>query len=219
MLLNEDWAQRKLRILEEGMPRVILDNVFLYNSPTKYASEPFESSTVQDGEVLEYGKYCFQCVLCPGHICLYDENTQTMLTGDHILFDISPNISSRGLGTNALGDYINSLNKIKEFPVKYTLPAHRRQGNISCGERVEQLIRHYKQRLDEIEYIVTSEPGLNAYEIASKIKWKISVNTWENFPTSQKWFAVIEVLAHLDYLVSAERVKRIKSKFILYYVK
>jgi hypothetical protein len=36
--------------------------------------------------------------------------------------------------------------------------------------------------------------------------WKIRAS-WEEFPIGQKWFAVGEAVAHLEYLVEAGRAK------------
>ncbi len=221
MILNNNWEQHKKRALEEGMPTSVLNTVFSLYSPFQYASEEFNAITVEEGAQLKYGDFHFKCILCPGHtpghISLYDETTMTMITGDHILFDITPNISTRGYGTNALKDYLNSLTKIRNLPVKHALPAHRSQGSITCEERATQLIQHYQQRLEEIEHIVVVESGLTAYEIASRMKWKIHVDDWRDFPVSQKWFAVNETLALLDYLVQTERINRVKSKVLFKY--
>ena len=47
---------------------------------------------------------------------------------------------------------------------------------------------------------VQNEPGLTAYEIAGRMHWRIRSRNWAEFPLVQKYFAVGETLAHLDYL-------------------
>ena len=42
----------------------------------------------------------------PGHLCFYDETRDLLLTGDHVLPRITPNISSYDLTSTALADYL-----------------------------------------------------------------------------------------------------------------
>mgnify|MGYP001774957674 FL=1 len=55
---------------------------------------------------------------------------------------------------------------------------------------------------------VRRRPGLTAYEIAGHMAWSIRCRSWEDFPLTQKFFAVGEALAHLDYLEARGRVER-----------
>ena len=56
--------------------------------------------------------------------------------------------------------------------------------------------------------IVQREPGLTAYQVASRMTWDIKADSWEAFPLNQKWFATGEALAHLEYLMEAGQVAR-----------
>ena len=49
---------------------------------------------------------------------------------------------------------------------------------------------------------------MTAYEIAGHMAWSIRCRSWEDFPLPQKFFAVGEALAHLDYLEVRGRVTR-----------
>ena len=49
----------------------------------------------------------------PGHLCFHDEGRDLLLTGDHILPRITPNISSYDMSSNPLDDYLASLTKLK----------------------------------------------------------------------------------------------------------
>ena len=54
---------------------------------------------LQDGEMLEFGDWSLQAVWTPGHtpghLCVYEPNHKLMLTGDHVLPRITPNVSMR----------------------------------------------------------------------------------------------------------------------------
>ena len=62
--------------------------------------------------------------------------------------------------------------------------------------------------LAETEALLAEHPGMTAYETAGKMRWKIRAASWEEFPPSQKWFAVGECMAHLDYLRLHGRIRR-----------
>ena len=76
------------------------------------------------------------------------------------------------------------------------------------GERIEALLAHHERRLAETEALLAEHPGMTAYETAGKMRWKIRAASWEEFPPSQKWFAVGECMAHLDYLRLRSRIRR-----------
>lgn len=67
-----------------------------------------------------------------------------MFTADHILFDITPNITMWPNMENALGSYLNSLKKFREIPVRQSLPGHREAGD-------------YMGRIDELLSIMIAE--------------------------------------------------------------
>ena len=52
---------------------------------------------VSDGNTLVVGDYSLTCIFTPGHspghMCLYDREHKILFSGDHILGDITPNIS------------------------------------------------------------------------------------------------------------------------------
>ena len=75
------------------------------------------------------------------------------------------------------------------------------------------------RRLGEVLDILAADPGLTAYEITSRMKWKIHANSWADFPAAQKWFAVGECLSHLDHLVLEGKVSVKETEEARYYYK
>lgn len=168
---------------------------------------PFE-----DGAIFEYGGHRLRSVSTPGHtpghMCFFDEAQGILFSGDHVLFDITPNIGSWDGVEDSLGSYITSLVKIRNYNARIVLPAHR-QASGSLAGRVDEIIEHHSARVQETEEVLRSCPGATAYEIAGRMHWNIRYDgAWENFPQQQKPFAVNEVLAHLDYLIARGRAFR-----------
>jgi glyoxylase-like metal-dependent hydrolase (beta-lactamase superfamily II) len=167
-------------------------------SPPEYP--PFHF--LDDGDKLAAGAYRFTVVdtpgHTPGHLCLYEPAHRLFLSGDHVLGDITPNITVWRENDDSLGDYLASLDKVAELDVELVLPGHRRPFSDLAG-RVAELKEHHRIRLLEVLDIINGGCR-TVYEIASKMTWDIVAKSWEDFPVVQKWFAVSEAASHLRYL-------------------
>ena len=169
----------------------------------KYSPPAFPSFEILgDGAHVQVGRYTFLVVATPGHtpghLCLYEPARKLLISGDHILGDITPNITVWPDVDDSLGDYLMSLDKVAQLEVDLVLPGHRRPIT-DCGGRIEQLKSHHRQRLDEVSMVLRL--GMNTvYEVASCMTWDIVAESWAGFPIVQKWFATSEAVSHLRYL-------------------
>lgn len=164
---------------------------------------------LKDGDWIDVGEYGFECVETPGHtlghICLYEPDKRLLIAGDHILGDITPNIQCWSDSENPLRLYLESLDKIRRLAVDLVLPGHRSLFS-NCNQRIQELEKHHKQRLDEVQKILNGH-SLTAYTVASRMTWDIR-GSWEEFPVAQKWFATGEALSHLRYLEEEGKIRR-----------
>ena len=144
----------------------------------------------------------------PGHICLYDRKKKLLVSGDHILFDITPNITFWPELENSLKMYLASLEKVYDLDVNLVLPGHRSIWS-NQKERISELKAHHQARLDEVVFALDGG-GKTSFEIAPYITWDIDCSSWEQFPPSQKFFAVGETIAHVEYLEKSGVVCREK---------
>lgn len=173
-----------------------------------------DADMLSEGYILNYGDYTFTCIETPGHtmghICLYESRQKILITGDHILGDITPNIQCWDDLQNPLKQYFNSLDKVRKLDVRLVLPGHRRPLT-DLATRINELVNHHKIRLDEILDIL-KQGSQTAFEIASKMNWDIKAKSWNEFPIAQQWFATGEALAHLRYLEEENSVSRQLSR-------
>lgn len=73
---------------------------------------------------------------------------------------------------------------------------------------------HHEARVNEI--IAALEDGeKTAFHIAANITWDIDYSSWELFPVLQKWFAMGETLAHLEFLEGRTMVKKRTDKGVI----
>ncbi len=168
-------------------------------------------SMVEEGDVLKYGDHELRCVVTPGHTgghtCLYEPHLKYFFSGDHILGDITPNISTWLDEGNPLGEYFKSLDKVREMNVDLVLPGHRSLIR-DCRGRIDQLKVHHRARLDEVIEILKGKTPQSAYQVASQMTWDLVAAGWDDFPLMQKWFATGEALAHICYLDAEGKVKK-----------
>ena len=162
----------------------------------------------KDGDTISIGDYLFECIETPGHteghICLYEPSKKIFICGDHILVDITPNITLSAEERNPLKEYLMSLDKVYDLDVELVLPGHRSIFR-DQKERIRELKQHHQTRLKEVISIL-GKGKQNAFQIASQMTWDIGYKSWDLFPPAQKWFAFGEALAHLKYLEEEGKV-------------
>jgi glyoxylase-like metal-dependent hydrolase (beta-lactamase superfamily II) len=166
---------------------------------------------IHDGDEMAIGPYHFIAVSTPGHTpghtCLYEPEQRLLIAGDHILGDITPNITAWKELEDSLGRYLDSLDKIKLLNIELVLPGHRRLIR-DCSSRIAQIEQHHRIRLQEVLSILENGP-MYAYQVAGLMSWDMSYPSWEDYPPYQQWFATGEAIAHLDHLTEQRLVKRI----------
>lgn len=210
------WAKRMELFEVEGMPHELIQQVIDSNPGMLYAPKLFDAVGVADGDMLSYGGYELECIHVPGHtpgqICLYAKKEKILFSSDHILFDISPNITVWAGFEDPVGQYIESLGKIMELDVVLCLPAHRTTGSKTMRERAQELIAHHQRRLAETERIIRENPGIRAYDMAGMMSWRIRARSWAEFPPAQKNFAFLETLAHIEYLLARGKIRKLTDE-------
>ena len=204
-----NWEGLTARFAQEGFPPDLLADME-HTNPARSMAPPecgrYESLT--DGQILEAGGFRLQALLMPGHtpgqMCFWMEREGIMFLGDHVLFDITPNITAWPSLPDALGAYLENLDRIRAYAPVRALPGHRESGDLAL--RVDQLKEHHCRRLEEALKVVRDHPGAGAYELAGHMTWKIRAKSWADFPVAQKWFAVGECMSHLDRLMAQGRI-------------
>jgi len=90
--------------------------------------------------------------------------------------------------------------------VDLVLPGHRRLLK-DHKKRINELQEHHRDRLDEA-LSALGNGSKTAWEVAPYITWDIEFNSWQEFPSVQKFFAIGETIAHLDYLVLQGKARK-----------
>ncbi|PVZ07741.1 MBL fold metallo-hydrolase [Actinomycetospora cinnamomea] len=145
-----------------------------------------------------------------GHLVFVDETTAdaTMLfAGDHVLPHITPSIGFEPAARpGALTRFLSSLAALRAEPDRRLLPAHGPVAE-SVHARVDELVAHHDQRLDEVAAAVAA--GLpTAAEVAGALRWTRRGFRLDELETFNRMLAVLETDAHLEVLAAQGRVQR-----------
>ena len=206
-----DWEGMRRFAASSGFPWDDLQRAIDGHPAHQYrTSHDVDFKLMGEGDVVTAGDYRFRCIETPGHtrghLCLYDETRKILVSGDHVLRDITPNISVWSSVENPLEQYLKSLEKISTLEVDIVLPGHRRAFR-DLKVRIEELERHHQVRAGEVLAILARGP-MNPFEVAAGMSWDLTYRTFDEFPVQQKWFAGGEAVAHLRYLEEKGLVRR-----------
>ncbi|HKZ79872.1 MAG TPA: MBL fold metallo-hydrolase [Pyrinomonadaceae bacterium] len=168
---------------------------------------------IVDGEEFRFGSVSLQAISTPGHtpghIVLYWREQRILISGDHLLPDITPHVGIHiGLEGDPLSDYLDSLRRLEGLEIEQVLPAHGR----CFGEhqaRIRQIFTHHKERQQTILNYLNYGPA-TAYELALAL-------FDESLPDLHKEIAAYEVLAHLELMKKTNKVHVQKENEVVRY--
>jgi glyoxylase-like metal-dependent hydrolase (beta-lactamase superfamily II) len=148
----------------------------------------------------------------PGHVCLFNKANRVLISGDHVLPNETPNVSYYPLpGYSALEAYVKSLLKIRALSPGLVLPAH--GDEFSDGDaRISYLLDHHRVRLKEIFELMAHD--VNPEDIASRVGW--ARGDYEELGLLDKWLAILETIAHLEFLSDTGVCRRVNKPRLTY---
>ena len=178
---------------------------------------------LDDGNTISNGSFKIQVIRTPGHspghICLYEPRKRLLFSGDHVLFDTTPHVGlNPQSGDNPLGDYISSLQKLRDLKVSFVLPGH---GPVFNGLwlRVQAVLHHHEERKRQIMRAL-DEGSKTAYQIAQDITW-IPEEGGVAFKDLEQWdrrLAVMETISHLRLLAAEGKVGSVDMNGVSLYL-
>lgn len=141
----------------------------------------------------------WQCLPAKGHsplhLCLYNSDTQLLISGDHILPTITPNISIHPIGPqNPLEEYLSSLQGFSRLACARYLPAH---GPIcdNLSDRIADINLHHHQKFANL---------LDQLPLESNVHMALEFMFPQHLAGQQLMFAYGETAAHLRYLANRD---------------
>jgi glyoxylase-like metal-dependent hydrolase (beta-lactamase superfamily II) len=202
-----------------GAPAEELDSMQNASMPVlPFVTQGRPDVLMEDGDKPEVPGWDLQAIWTPGHspghVCFWEAGNRLMLSGDHVLPRITPNISFHPqAGDNPLGDFLKSLDKVGGYEAEEVLPAHEHRF-VGLQDRVDELKNHHEQRFQEAIAAIKSGTD-TAWGIAEHLKWSRPWNRIEGF---MRRAAVSETLAHLRALEERGVLRPVEGEPVLWEV-
>ena len=126
----------------------------------------------------------------PGHVCLYSPEYRTLISGDHVLEKITPNIAWHP-DQDMLAKFLASLELLLPYDIGVVIPSH---GTPFEDHRtvIRGTAEHHEERCGAILEHVTRN-AMTAHELVLAM-WRRKLSAFHHH------FAVFEILAHLEYM-------------------
>jgi glyoxylase-like metal-dependent hydrolase (beta-lactamase superfamily II) len=128
----------------------------------------------------------------PGHVCLYRAGDGVLLCGDLLLPGFTPNIQPSPNGSDALADFLASLERVGSLPISLVLPAHGEAYN-DASARAAELQAHHAERLDTL--LLALGDGIGSLRDLRDATFSV-----KNRSRADRMLAAMETYAHLDHL-------------------
>ena len=177
--------------------------------PENVSAVPPTFRCLRHGDELVAGRARWQVVVGRGHAaehaCFLSREQGIFIAGDQVLPHITPNVSvwpSEPEG-EPLSELLESLEALRAIPDHVlVLPSH---GTPFAGlrRRCDELADHHRQRLDAT--LAACAPGpRTAFEVTAALFER-------ELDPHQSTFAIGEAIAHLNHLVAAGRLRRVRA--------
>jgi glyoxylase-like metal-dependent hydrolase (beta-lactamase superfamily II) len=152
-----------------------------------------------------------------GHMVFADTADRLLFAGDHVLPHITPSIGFEMVpGPQPLGDFLQSLARVRAMPDMRLLPAH---GWVteSTHQRIDELLAHHEHRLAQCRAAVESGEE-TAYQVAHELPWTSRARRFADLDPFNQFLATIETVAHLDLLAAREEIRREQQEVEVHYL-
>lgn len=136
-----------------------------------------------------------------GHLCLHDAEQSLLISGDQVLPTISSNISFSWHNTDPdpLRSFLDSLQRLRRLPADtVVLPSHGKPFR-GLQQRIDDLTRHHDDQLRKV--VDACAQPRSAADLLPLLFRRPLIGM-------HMFLALGEALAHLEYLVNAERLRR-----------
>lgn len=194
---DADWLR------SSGVPEERFSELLLTRTRWQRLVRPVEPTlSLTDGLDLPLRGRRLRVVETPGHtaghVCVLDHDNSLILTGDHVLPRITPNIGVDAMSPHrdAVGEYFSSLTKVARWDHFEALPAHEYRFT-GLADRCHELRLHHVERSAEVWDLMQALPTASGWDIAAKLTWS---RGWASLDGDNMRNALSETMSHINYI-------------------
>lgn len=199
---------------------LVIDRLQALPRPDETSDWELPDGWLADGSEIALADRTLRVVHTPGHtrghVVFADFAGGLLFAGDHVLPHITPSIGFESArAALPLGDFLGSLRRVRALPDLRLLPAHGPVAD-STHARVDELVVHHDQRLDEALRAIGGGAG-TAYQVARVLRWTRRHRALDDLDPVNQMLAVMETAAHLDVLVREGRLRSSTDDGVVHY--
>ncbi len=213
---HEELIERaRTFFLGQGLPQKAMDSLVKIMAAFRRATVPFRVDRhLEPGDRFTLGGRTLEVIEAPGHtagqMCFYLPAEEILLAGDHVLPDITPNLSPDifRLDYRPLRSFLESLGAIRDLAVRRVYPAH---GDpiADLGGRVDEIREHHAERTGLV---------LQALQGREKTAFEVSGDIFgTDLPEFDQFLALNETYVHIVELIDSGLVWEQKKDNLVFY--
>ena len=213
---HEELVERARNFfLPQGLPQKAMDNLAKLMAVFRKATVPFRvDHRLSPGESFSLGGRTVEVIAAPGHtagqMCFHLPGEGILLAGDHILPDITPNLSPDifRLEYRPLKSFLESLGAVRGLPVRMVCPAHG-DAYPDLAKRVDEIREHHAERTQLI---------VEALQGKEKTAFEVSGDIFgTDLPEFDQFLALNETYVHIVELVDMGGVRAVERGGLVRY--
>ena len=201
--------------LRHGLSADVINHLLKLIRNFRRATIPYDiDRCLSAGNLYTLGDRSFEILPTPGHtrdhICYYFRDEGILLSGDHVLPDITPNLSPDLFNPDfrPLKSFLHALDGVKGLPVARVWPAHG-DAFADLDARIEEIKAHHQERSEAILHALGSGPQ-NAFQLSMTV-------FGTDLPEFDKILALNETYVHLVELKREGKIEEANGeKQVLY---
>lgn len=179
----------------QGLPRKTIESLIKLMAVFRKATIPFRVNRYLEAhDRYRFGDRHLEIIPAPGHtrgqMCFYFPDEGILLSGDHVLPEITPNLSPDifDLDYRPLRSFLESLESIRDLPVRMVYPAHGAPFP-DLAKRVDEIRNHHAERTRLI---------VEALRGGGKTSFEVSRDIFgTELPDFDEYLALNETYVHL----------------------
>jgi glyoxylase-like metal-dependent hydrolase (beta-lactamase superfamily II) len=198
-------------VIREGAPQESLHEIDAIRSIGQYAAPVAKMTPLDDGDQVRMGGSVWQALHTPGHalghLCFYQCESRLLLSGDHLLRDITSNpvleTPRRGMRERprSLPDYVQSLRRVRDLDVKRALPGHGAPVH-DHRAHIDYILAHHAAR-EALILKMLQEGDRTVYELGVAL-------FGGELPGVELFLVMSEIIGHLDLLELEGKVRHME---------
>ena len=196
-------------LIRNGIPeRLVQEAVRFMESTLTLADSPDEAFFLDDGDPIAFESMTWKTIHCPGHspgqLCFYWPSQKILLSGDHLLKEITPNPVLNVEGNEhayrypSLIEYLDSLAKVRSIEISLVLPGHGEEIRDARG-LIRKILDHHEDRMERVR---------SALADGEKTPFEIAMRLFPGIPPFEIFLGFSEAVGHLEILKEKGVIQR-----------